>query len=227
MRDSVVTEVRWGAGAWCCRLQWCCAGVVPLLLRKRMPQGVVRLRMCMQSGSIRMLARRGCRPGCPLRLAAGCCLSLPHYQTRLLRLPCTRRSDGRLKWWLQVPNQLELSSTSAVCFVVIALHREKRWYNDMVGAGTYVFRLGGDSECCCCRYCCCWVSVPDATSGGAEHRQSAHSTEHALIACKLITAALALPLQATCAWTPRGPATWRTCSTTRARTTVTPAPLGA
>lgn len=113
MRDSVVTEVRWGAGAWCCRLQWCCAGVVPLLLRKRMPQGVVRLRMCMQSGSIRMLARRGCRPGCPLRLAAGCCLSLPHYQTRLLRLPCARRSDGRLTWWLQVPNPLELSSTSA------------------------------------------------------------------------------------------------------------------
>lgn len=32
--------------------------------------------------------------------------------------------------------------------------REKRWYNDMVGSGTYVFRLGGDSECCCCLSCC-------------------------------------------------------------------------
>lgn len=28
--------------------------------------------------------------------------------------------------------------------------REKRWYNEMVGAGTYVFRLGGDSESLWC-----------------------------------------------------------------------------
>ena len=179
----------------------------------------------------------------------GSCCQLPTpLRTPLRRAAAVAQPQGA---WCYLISSLSARAGHTLTAMVLAWllgRREKRWYNDMVGAGTYVFKLGGDSELCLFHVHARWLGLQQRC------RSRQHVPRLVRAQAALLSRAVGLPLatpashsaprqppapthalnpgcfarpQARCAWMPRGPATWPTCSTTRARPTATPAPLGA
>lgn len=108
--------------------------------------------------------------------------------------------------------------------------RERRMYDAMVGAGTYVFRLNSEygwlGSCTlqrrriqwcpgCCRSGCDtdaplgWGTGARAGCGCRQCALAARSAAHALL--PTANNPLALFFQRQCVWTPPGQATWHTC----------------